>query len=98
MRKSKEQRHPWLEHRNAPEPSLVLRIDNYSTQPQTRGQFYPELDYTPDDFNNKAIWPDRESACKAAEWATKKFGHQYAVFTMIGIVEQDHPPLKITVI
>lgn len=91
-------KHQWLADRAAESPSLVMRIDNYSCIPENRGQFMPKIHYPPDAPQVKAIWPNRELACHAAEWAAKKFGHTYAVFTMIGIVEQDHPPLKITVI
>jgi len=48
--------------------------------------------------NNKAIWPNLDLAGHAAEWAAKKFGHTYAVFSMVAIVEQAEPPLKITVV
>lgn len=96
MRKSKEQKHEWLQERGMSEPSLVLRIDDYSLTPLNRGQFVPRLARCDD--SQKAIWPNRERACQAAEWAAKKFGHVYAVFVMVGIVEQAEPPLKITVL
>jgi hypothetical protein len=91
----KEAAHEWLAERAMTAPSVVLRIDDYSTYPLNRGQFVPHQRF---DDNQKAIWPDKESACHAAEWAAKKFGHVYAVFTMVGIVEQAEPPLKVTVI
>ena len=96
MRHRKEAAHEWLAERAMTAPSVVLRIDDYSLTPTTRGQFYPEMQRFDD--KQKAIWPDKESACHAAEWAAKKFGHVYAVFTMVGIVEQAEPPLKVTVI
>lgn len=98
MRKKQASKHPWLEDRGMIEPSLVMRIDNYSNIPLNRGQFVPEVVYMPDASQTKAIWPTKELACGAAEWAAKKFGHTYAVFVMVGIVEQAEPPLKITVL
>ena len=95
-RKKSTPQHDWLVDRGMTEPSLVMRIDNYSDMPLSRGQFVPEVVYPPDATHLKAIWPTKELACGAAEWAAKKFGHVYAVFTMIGIVEQAEPPLKIT--
>jgi hypothetical protein len=96
MSKAKQPTHEWLVDRNMTEPSIVMRIDDYSMTPVSRGQFYPELSRFDD--CQKAIWPNRERACRAAEWAAKKFGHVYAVFVMVGIVEQAEPPLKVTVI
>jgi hypothetical protein len=96
MRKRKEAAHEWLAERAMTEPSIVLRIDDYSMTPLNRGQFVPCRQRFDDSV--KAIWPNRELACRAAEWATKKFGHVYAVFTMVGIVEQAEPPLKVTVL
>jgi hypothetical protein len=91
----KEAAHEWLAERAMTAPSVVLRIDDYGMYPLARGQFVPGQRF---DDKQKAIWPDKESACHAAEWAAKKFGHVYAVFTMVGIVEQAEPPLKVTVI
>lgn len=87
--------HEWLAEREMDKPSLVLRIDDYSTRPLNRGQFVPGLR---NDDSQKAIWPNQELAAHAAEWAAKKFGHTYAVFTMVAIVEQAEPPLKVTAV
>jgi hypothetical protein len=96
MRKKKAV-HEWLDARGMTEPALVLRIDDYCTTPLNRGQFIHGHRPLRDD-TVKAIWPSLEQACSAAEWATKKFGRQYAVFKMVGIVEKDEPPLKVTVL
>jgi hypothetical protein len=88
-------KHEWLATRAMDKPSIVLRIDDYNTLPLSRGQFTPN--YRNDD-SMKAIWPNQELAAHAAEWAAKKFGHQYAVFTMVAIVESAEPPLKVTAV
>lgn len=81
-------RHQWLKDHDTNIAFLVLRIDNYDTMPQSRGQFYPMGTVSEADKpGGKAIWPTQESAEAAAHWATNKFGHTYAVFKMIAIVE-----------
>lgn len=94
MTTRKKIQHPWIEDRKMVVPCLVLRIDDYSKIPMTRGQFYPEGSRYDDD--QKAIWPNMELATRAAEWATKKFGHQYGVFAMFQIVEPAEAPIKHT--
>jgi len=88
--------HEWLEHRFTNSAHIVLRIDDYRDIPLERGQFVPRAPRSDD--NVKAIWPTLELAGHAAEWAAKKFGHTYAVFTMVAIVEKAEPPVKITVV
>jgi len=88
-----KKQHPWLAARGMDKPSIVLRIDDYHTRPLSRGQFVPGVRL---DDKQKAIWPNQELAAMAAEWATKHFGHTYAVFTMVAIVEHEEPPLKVT--
>lgn len=92
----KREIHEWLETRMADSAHVVLRIDDYNTLPLSRGQFVPRQARSDD--NVKAIWPSLELAGHAAEWAAKKFGHTYAVFSMVAIVEQAEPPLKVTVV
>ena len=65
MKRRQEQPHEWLNERAMTEPSLVLRIDDYSMTPLSRGQFVPRG--IRHDDSQKAIWPNRELACKAAE-------------------------------
>ena len=88
--------HKWITDRDMSQPALVLRIDDYGTHPLARGQFAP-VNPRMDD-SRKAIWPDWESAHRAAEWAVEKFGHVYGVFTMVEIVEHEQPPIKSTLV
>lgn len=92
--------HQWLEDRELTEkPAMVLRVDNYETVPAMRGQFYPEgMVAEADKPGGKAIWPSYHDAFEAALWATKKFGHTYAVFQMITIVEPAEAPTKSTLL
>lgn len=91
---SRVKMHDWLAERSMTTPSLVLRIDDYSTTPLNRGQFVPHGSRYDDAL--KAIWPTHDLAQHAAEWAVQKFGHQYAVFKMVEIYEQAVAPIKIT--
>lgn len=93
MKRFKHEIHEWLSSRHMDDAALVLRIDDYSMTPLTRGQFVPRMRF---DDKQKAIWPSVERAHQAAEWAVKQFGHQYAVFKMVAIVEADRPPIKTT--
>lgn len=93
MATRKPKKHEWLLERNMEMPSVVLRIDDYSMIPLTRGQFVPT--FRPDD-RMKAIWPTVEQAMNAARWAAQKFGHTYAVFTMGAIIEVQEPPVTVT--
>ncbi len=86
--------HEWITDRAMEQPCVVLRIDDYSCFPLSRGQFVP-LTARSDD-NQKAIWPTRELAGHAAEWAAKKFGRTYGVFQMLAIVEPAEAPIKVT--
>ena len=90
---AKMKQHEWIAGRDMLEPALVLRIDDYGMEPLSRGQFVPPKRY---DDNTKAIWPTVERAKEAAEWAVKQFGHQYAVFQMVAIVEHSTPPVQVT--
>lgn len=90
----KKKLHDWIEERSMETPSVVLRIDDYGKEPLSRGQFYPE-NHRYDDVC-KAVWPTRERAIEAAEWAVKKFGKVYGVFTMVNIVQPREPEITVT--
>lgn len=87
-------KHQWFQERGVQAAFIVLRLDNYNTGTADRGQFYPAVRNFGDE--NKAIWPTRELALHAAEWATKKFGGVYGVFQITAIVEQKTTPIQIT--
>lgn len=94
MATRKKIQHPWIAERGMEHPYLVLRIDDYSTIPAQRGQFYPSA--LRSDDANKAIWPNASDAKHAAEWAAKKFGNRFGIFGMVAIVEPAEAPIKHT--
>lgn len=92
--RSRKTVHRWIKERNALDPHIVLRLDNYSTEAHRRGQFYP-LEAEPMD-NSKAIWPTAKDAQAAAAWAAKKFGNVYGVFRLTSIIEKQDTPVQVT--
>lgn len=90
---SKPYAHQWLKDRDMKRAYIVLRIDDYGTDPEQRGQFYPDMPRSDD--SQKAIWPSYELALSAAKWAAEKFKKQYGVFSMGAIVEPAHAPINV---